>query len=144
MKLFSKGSEIDDVLRTDQAKVNYLKGLARVALADGSTDLSEAGYFNEIAANIGLAPAAVENVEALWDSYSYVAIHFDTQREKIYFLMQAFFLAWADSDLSDSEIQEIQNMAIELGIDDILFKKIEDWVSEGVKWMNEGSELLEV
>lgn len=143
MKLFSKDTEIEEVLKTDQAKLNYLKGLVRVALADGSTDSSEAGYFNEIAAGIGLAPAAVESVESLWDTYAYVAVHFDTRREKIYFLMQALFLAWADSDLSDKELQEIHNMATELEVDDITLKKIEDWVSEGVNWMNAGSELLE-
>lgn len=144
MELFSINKDIDEIFTTDEAKVSYLKGLARVSIADGEIDLSESKYFHEIALDIGLSPSLIEEIESSWNSYGSARISFNSKKEKVYFLMQAFFLAWADSNLSNEELDEIQTIAYEIDIDDITLKKVENWVHSGIEWLNNGSDLLSI
>ncbi|MBD5507482.1 MAG: hypothetical protein HDR05_05415 [Lachnospiraceae bacterium] len=136
--------EIKEVLQTREARVNFLKGLIRLAQADGIVDENEFVFYRQVAVVLELGEAEVECLEKLKDETNEITFHFETDREKMFFLVQAVQLCWVDNDYSDTERNEIRDMCQEMGISVEALEKVEQWVSEGMEWNKRGEALLEL
>lgn len=136
--------EITEILQTNEARVNFLKGLIRLAQADGVVDENEFVFYRQVAVVLELGEAEVESLEKLKDGTNEITFHFDTDREKMFFLVQAVQLCWVDNNYSDAERKEIQDMCQEMNISGEALEKVEQWVSEGMEWNKRGETLLEL
>lgn len=136
--------EIKEILQTNEARVNFLKGLIRLAQADGVVDENEFVFYRQVAAVLELGEAEVESLERLKDGTIEITVNFETDREKMFFLVQAVQLCWVDNDYSDAERKEIQDMCQEMDISVEALEKVEHWVSEGMEWNKRGEALLEL
>ena len=131
---------IRDVIKTEESRINYLRGLIRIAECDKNKTSDEEGYIDKIAEIIDASYSEIWRAEEMHDESA--RIHFATKQEKVLFLMQAMYLCWLDDDYSDAEREEILAIGDELGIDASELVKIESWVKQGIEWMESGAELL--
>lgn len=136
--------EIKEVLQTREARINFLKGLIRLAQADGVVNENEFAFYRQVAVVLELGEAEVESLEKLKDRTNEIIFHFETDREKMFFLVQAVQLCCVDNDYSDAERNEIRDMCQEMGISVEALEKVEQWVSEGMEWNKRGETLLEL
>lgn len=133
---------IKDVIITEEARINYLSGLIRIAECDKNKTPGEEGYIYEIAEILGASYSEIWKAEEKQENGDPKEIHFATKQEKILFLMQALYLCWVDDDYSDIEREEIITIGNELGVDQSEISKIEIWIKQGLEWMGVGAELL--
>lgn len=133
---------ISDVIKTEDSRINYLKGLLRIAGSDNNKTAVEDGYIYRMAEIIGASYSEIWQVEEAQENDELTVIKFDTKQEKILFLMQALYMCWLDDDYSDSERKEIFAIGDELGIESSVLKEIEAWVKHGIEWMRTGAELI--
>lgn len=136
--------EITEILQTNEARVNFLKGLIRLAQADGVVDENEFVFYRQVAVVLELGEAEVESLEKLKDGTNEITVNFEADREKMFFLVQAVQLCWVDNNYSDAERKEIQDMCQEMNISGEALEKVEQWVSEGMEWNKRGETLLEL
>ncbi|MDG1542098.1 MAG: TerB family tellurite resistance protein [Candidatus Thalassarchaeaceae archaeon] len=59
-------------------------------------------------------------------------------------LRDGIFLAAADGDVHDSEVEAIKIIAKHAGVDKNRMKEIWTWVQDGLEWMSTGPSLLEI
>ena len=135
---------IKDVIRTEDARVNYLRGLIRIAESDNSKSAGEEGFIYKIAERLGSSYSEMWQAETGTGDNELPTIHFATQQEKILFLMQALYMCWLDNDYSDAERAEIIKIGDELGVEASEVAEIESWIRQGIKWMEAGAELLKL
>ena len=136
--------DIKEILQTNEARVNFLKGLIRLANADGVEDENEFVFYRQTAVVLGLGEAEVEDLEKLKTGTNEITVNFETDREKMFFLIQAVQLCWVDNEYSDVERKEIRDMCKEMNISVEALEKVEQWVSEGMEWNKRGETLLEL
>lgn len=129
-----------DILKTRNAKVNFLKGLIRVSMADGVVPDIEKEFYRKSAYGLGLDDEAVAEIE----NSDYKEIVFETTEEKMFFFIQAIQLSWIDNDYCEAEKNEIRRLADELEISVESVEKVEKWVEEGMEWNKKGDELLKL
>lgn len=136
--------EIKEVLQTREARVNFLRGLIRLAQTDGVVDENEFVFYRQVAVVLDLGESEVESLEKLKDETNEITVNFETDREKMFFLIQAVQLCWVDNNYSDMEREELRDMCQEMSISVEALEKVEQWVSEGVEWNKRGEALLEL
>lgn len=129
-----------DILKTRNAKVNFLKGLIRVSMSDGVVPDVEKEFYRKSAYGLGLDDEAVAEIE----NSDYKEIVFETTEEKMFFFIQAIQLSWIDNDYCEAERKEIRKLADELEISVESIEKVEKWVEEGMEWNKKGDELLKL
>lgn len=133
---------IKDVIKTEDSRINYLRGLIRIAECDKDKNSVEEGYIYRIAEILGASYSEIWQAEQYQEKDSQARICFVTKQEKHLFLMQALYMCWLDDDYSDAERKEIMVIGDELGIDPTKIEEIESWVKQGIEWMRAGSELI--
>ena len=138
----SKLLKIRDVIRTEDSRVNYLRGLMRIAESDKDKTSAEEGYIYKIAEILGASYSELLQAEDQQGNDSPAEIRFTTTQEKMLFLMQALYMCWLDDDYSEAERKEIKVIGNELGVDLSKVEKIESWVKHGIEWMSAGAELI--
>ncbi|MDE6212410.1 MAG: hypothetical protein K2M70_02875 [Lachnospiraceae bacterium] len=136
--------EIKEVLQTREARVNFLRGLIRLAQTDGIVDENEFVFYRQVAVVLDLGESEVESLEKLKDETNEITVNFETDREKMFFLIQAVQLCWVDNNYSDMEREELRDMCQEMSISVEALEKVEQWVSEGMEWNKRGEALLEL
>ena len=129
-----------DILKTRNAKVNFLKGLIRVSMSDGVVPDVEKEFYRKSAYGLGLDDEAVAEIE----NSDYKEIVFETTEEKMFFFIQAIQLSWIDNGYCEAERNEIRKLADELEISAESIEKVEKWVEEGMEWNKKGDELLKL
>ena len=129
-----------DILKTRNAKVNFLKGLIRVSMSDGVVPDVEKEFYRKSAYGLGLDDEAIAEIE----NSDYKEIVFETTEEKMFFFIQAIQLSWIDNDYCEAERKEIRKLADELEISVESIEKVEKWVEEGMEWNKKGDELLKL
>ena len=134
--------EIRDVIKTKDSRINYLRGLIRIAESDKNKTSVEEGYIYKIADILGATYSEICQVEEQPGNENLNVIRFATKPEKILFLMQALYMCWLDDDYSDAERKEIIAIGNELEIDSSKIEEIESWVKQGIEWMSAGAELI--
>lgn len=133
-----------EILKTEKSRSNFLKGLMRLANADGIVDDTEIIFYRQIAAVLDLDQRYVEQLENLRGNESKVHLEFDTDEEKMFFLIQAVQLCWVDNDYSDEEKVEIRKICQEINISNDALEAVEEWAKEGMEWNRRGEGLLKL
>lgn len=137
--------DMNQILTTNDAKVNFLKGLIRLAKADGIMDDNEVVFYQQAVNAMGLDVQDCDKINALWEKNSCeIDISFQTNREKMFFFVQAIQLCWIDGSYTQKEKEEIYKIASELQISVTAIEKVEIWVNEGMEWNKRGDSLLEL
>lgn len=134
--------DINEILTTTEAKYSFIAGLIRLAKIDGIVDDKEFIFFQQAAYGIGLDSGVIEKLSALKESDTEIKIDFRTNKEKLFFLIQAVQLCLIDGSYSDVEKNELRNICAEMGISHDSLVKIENWACEGIAWNKRGEELL--
>ena len=134
--------EIRDIIRSEESRINYLRGLIRIAESDKNRTSVEEGYIYRIAEILGASYSEIWQAEEHWEKEERREIYFAAKQEKALFIMQALYMCWLDDDYSDAERKEIFAIGEELGIDPSEIEGIESWVKEGIAWMRAGAELI--
>lgn len=134
--------DVNAILSTNEAKVNFLLGLVRVANSDGIQDLKELQFYQQTAAVLGLTTEEIERINKSWNDPGSIEITFETGEQKMFFFVEAIQLCWIDGVYTDSERNEVNKLAEELGISSSAINSVEDWVLEGMEWNKRGDSLL--
>ena len=135
--------EIKQILATKDARMNFLKGLIRLAKADGIKDESEVSFYRQAVYAMELDAQFCAEIDKLWENDDLeISISFKTNREKMFFFIQAIQLCWIDGSYTEVEKREIYKIASELEISEMAIQKVEDWVNEGIIWNKQGDSLL--
>lgn len=134
--------DVNAILSTNEAKVNFLLGLVRVANSDGIQDLKELQFYQQTASVLGLTTEEIERINKAWNNPSSIEITFETGEQKMFFFVEAIQLCWIDGVYTDPERNEINKLAEELGISSSALNNVEDWVLEGMEWNKRGDSLL--
>lgn len=135
--------EIKEILKTKEARISFLKGLIRLANADGVVDEGEFAFYRQAAIALELDDEEISALEKVKGEGHEIVLDFGTDQEKMFFLIQAVQLCWVDSNYSDAEQEELRNICQEIAISEEALKVVEAWAQEGVEWNKRGEALLE-
>lgn len=137
--------EIKNILKTEDARINFLKGLMRLAKCDGVKTDEEIQFYLQAAVALDLKASQIDLLSQTWSNDNEkIEIFFDTSKEKMFFFIQAIQLCWIDNKYEEVEQKEIQKIAEELGISMDAIEKVEDWVREGIAWNQRGDQLIDL
>lgn len=131
-----------DILKSNQAKKEFIKGLIRLAKADGEISQEEQQYFLSAAVSIGLQEAQITEISESLSASTTIQLHFDTEMEKLLLFREGIQLCAVDESYDENEKTEVRLMATELGISEDAILRIEAWVQEGMEWKRRGDKLL--
>lgn len=135
--------DINRILAEKEDKVNFLKGLIRVANADGVQDNSEIVYYNYISTALGLNTEDLAEIDTVWNEDSRgIKLNFTSDEVKMFLFIEAIQLCWLDNSYADAERKEIRAIANELNVSEESIKAVEAWVEEGISWRERGINLL--
>lgn len=134
--------EVFDVLKTPEARLNFLKGLIRIAKVDQKIDDQELLFYQSAAKSFELGEKEINILKNCWEGNDRINVEFKSSKEKMFFFIQAVQLCWIDNNYMDIEKEEVRKMAEELHISQKAIRDVEDWVFEGVAWNRKGDQLL--
>ena len=134
--------DINAILQSNNSKVNFLKGLIRVAKCDNVIDEKEFMFYEQAALAVGLGQEDIANLNNYAKSKEKLKISFDSSREKMFFLIQVIQLCWINGEYSGAEKTEVAQIAEELSISKNAVTEVEKWVEEGIIWNKRGDDLL--
>lgn len=135
---------IEEILSSSETKINFLKGLIRIAKCDKNIDEKEMAYFLQASQSLGLDEVGQMEINDAWNSNIPIEISFETNEQKMFFFIEAIQLCWIDNMYQDIEKKEIRIISQELGISEEAIDKVEEWVREGIEWNNKSKDLLKL
>ncbi len=135
---------INEILKSELSKRDFLIGLVYLSKLDGVIDSLEKAFFIDAANSLQLSKEMTDQINACWANDVLPELNFQNKTEKLFFLIQAIQLCNVDSIYSEKEKEYIYQTALNLGISIESVQEIEEWVSEGVKWQSKGNALLEL
>lgn len=130
------------ILETKEDKVNYLKGLIRIAKCNGVVEQEEMEYFSLIATGFELDKETIDSINKLWLSEEVINIQFSSRYIAVFFLQEAFQLCMVDDTFDEMEKKEIALIGDELGISKDDFTRLFFWAAEGMEWKKRGEEII--
>ncbi len=136
--------ELKSILKTEDARINFLKGLIRLSKCDGKSSEEELQFYFYAAKALELNEQQIHELELAWKSDDKLEISFETSEEKMFFFIQAIQLCWIDDSYADVERTEIRELANTLGISLDAIQQVENWVHEGILWNKAGDKLLKL
>lgn len=136
--------DIKEILQTKSARINFLKGLMRLANADGIVDENEFAFYRQAAIALELDEDEILDLEKVKSEEHEITLDFDTDREKMFFLIQAVQLCWVDHNYSEAEQKELRSICQQIDISEEALRSVEAWAQEGVEWNKRGEALLEL
>ena len=134
--------DYQDILKTTEARDNFMKGLIRLAKAVGNISQEESQYFIGAANSMGLSEQQIEEIKGYINSQKELPISFQSMAEKVLFFREAIQLCAIDIMYTREEKEEIRKIAEELNVSIDLIKEIEKWVEQGMAWKRQGDELV--
>ncbi|MBD5474867.1 MAG: hypothetical protein HDR17_02610 [Lachnospiraceae bacterium] len=134
--------DIMEILQTREARINFLKGLIRLAKADGIVDEKEFAFYQQAAISLQLGEEEILTLDKIKSEEHKIALDFEADREKMFFLIQAVQLCWMDNNYSEAEQKELRTICQEIAISEEALKAVEAWAQEGVEWNKRGETLL--
>jgi len=141
--------EVNKLYVTENAKVNFVKGLLRAALADGVLEEGEDYFLNHLMVGLGLSDERREEIltAAKLDPQSaeakaFFKIDFATLPEKMYLLEEVVQVSGQDEEYSDREKAVTRELARELGVSEKAVAAVEKWADAGKEWQKQGEALL--
>lgn len=144
LKIMKEGKYMNaiEILQTEESKLNFLKGLIRLAKVDGVIDSNEIAFYKQAAVGLGMSDNSINEIEYFSKNDENISFSFSSNEEKMFFLIQAVQLCWMDSEYVESEKQEIRIVCKELGISEEALIEVENWVKQGIEWNKSGDRLL--
>lgn len=136
------GMDIREILQTKEARVSFLKGLIRLAKADGVVDENEFAFYQRAAVSLELGEDEILTLDRIKSEEHKIALDFETDREKMFFLIQAVQLCWVDNNYSKAEQEELKAICQEIAISEEALRAVEAWAREGIEWNKRGETLL--
>lgn len=133
---------IEEILKSEVAKRDFLIGLVYLSKVDGIVEESERNFFTNTASYLQLSKEALNEINLCWTTDIMPELNFNDKKEKMFFLTQAVQLCSVDNFYSDEEKKFIHEIALSLDVSKDSVEKIEDWVREGIEWKNKGYKLL--
>ena len=141
--------ELVQMYVTEEERVNFLKGMVRMARIDGVVEEEERAFFKNLLIALEISAdnsAKLENaLDANMESAevkSFLSVSFTTKKQAIFFLEEAIQLCYIDGIYHDKEKAEIRLLTNELNISTDTLDKVEKWVQEGIAWRAKGESLL--
>ena len=144
LKKGEKQMDIREILSTKESKINFLKGLIRLAKVDGVVDDREFVFYKQVATVLELDNEEIDALEQVRNGIADLSIDFESDRQKMFFIVQAVQLCWIDNEYCAAEKQEIRKICREIGISEESLKIVEEWAYEGIEWNKRGEKLLEL
>ena len=135
--------DINEILKTEESRKNFLIGLVFLSRVDG-VDESEKIFFENAAAALELSDEAQNEVNLSWTKEDMPELKFEDKKASLFFIMQAIQLSNVDNSYTEKEKAFIYNIATKIGLTNESVYKIERWVEEGLKWQAEGDKLLDM
>lgn len=140
--------KFEEIYQEEEEKFDFMKGLIRIARADGVIAPEEQIMFANAVVGAGITEnAAKELQEALVArdiKKEYFAMSFPKKKQSLYFLREAIQLSNVDGKYDPQEKKEIKAIAKELNISSDNVKALEKWVKAGLAWRKEGDKLLNI
>lgn len=131
-----------EILKTGDARTNFIKGLIRMAKADSVINQEESQYFMSAAYSLGLDQDQISEVECCLRSDDVIHVEFASSMEKILFFRESIQLCAVDDMYDEKERKEVRVIAAAMDIPETTIQAIENWVEEGMAWKERGDELL--
>lgn len=119
-------------------RINYMKGLIRVAKCNGVVELSEKQYINLIAQRLNLDM----DIEGLLSGKEAICLSFSNRYEALLFLQESMQLCVVDGSFDDVEQNELISISEEIGLGREAYNKLYDWIKAGLEWQSQGKELI--
>ena len=137
--------EIAAVYPDEESRLTFIRGCVCMAQSDGEVDPDEQAFFLQAAVGMGLSPQQVQRVSS-WLSKTQPAetIAFDNKRQTVFFLKEAMQMAFLDGSYDETERAAMRTIAANGGVSLATIEAIEDWVTEGIDWREQGEALLEL
>lgn len=134
--------DLYQILDTTESRFNFMKGLIRIAKADGTIAKEEITTFNNLGKSMGLDEFTMNELNKLIKSNESFTITFEKKEQKLAFLIEALQLCYIDGHYTDDERTELDNIAHELNISNDALIEIEKWVIDGIEWSKKVNHLF--
>ncbi len=141
--------ELTQMYLTEEERVNFLKGMVRMARIDGVVEEEERVFFRNLLIALAISEENAAKLENSLDAdmesaeiKNYLSISFNTKKQAIFFLEEAIQLCYIDGVYHEKEQKEIRLITKELNISAETLDKVEKWVQEGIAWQAKGEALL--
>jgi tellurite resistance protein len=135
-------TDIKEILKTVEARRDFLIGLVSFAKGNGVVDENELMFFQQAAVALELDQKSLDAVNASWSSGEKPMLNFTTDIEKRFFLREAVQLSNIDGSYDEPEQELAKGYAKELNIPEAELKAIEKWVADGIEWQAAGERLV--
>lgn len=136
-------NEINEIIDSPDAKMNFMKGLIVLAKADGIVDPNEQQFFLNASVALGLDDNSRDLISEMLNSDNLSPdITFVTKRQTLFFIREALQLCYMDGSYGVEEKELIEIMRKNNSVTKATVEKIEEWVVKGITWRNEGNTLL--
>lgn len=133
----------EQLFQTNEAKMNFVKGLIRISKADGGISPEEQTFFIDAARGLGISEEDIAMLPAVMNQDAEIPLAFASRSEVLCFLREALQLCMVDDEYSDAERKEIMELAQAFSIEPERVHALETWVQEGIEWKARGDKLLE-
>ena len=133
----------EQLFQTNEAKVNFVKGLIRISKADGVISPEEQAFFIDAARGLGISEEDIAMLPAVMNQKEEIPLTFTSRGEVLCFLREALQLCMVDNEYSDAERKEIMGLAQAFSVEPERVHALEVWVQEGIEWKARGDKLLE-
>ena len=133
----------EQLFQTNEAKMNFVKGLIRISKADGGISPEEQTFFIDAARGLGISEEDIAMLPAVMNQDAEIPLAFASRSEVLCFLREALHLCMVDDAYSDAERKEIMELAQAFSIEPERVHALETWVQEGIEWKARGDKLLE-
>lgn len=133
----------EQLFTTDDAKINFIKGLIRISKADGEISPEEQTFFIDAARGLGISEDKIASLSDVMVQADKIELSFASRGETLCFLREALQLCMVDNDYSEAEQQEIMRVADEFSVEPNRVHALEKWVRDGIEWKKLGDQLIE-
>lgn len=141
--------ELTQMYATEEERVNFLKGMVRLARIDGVIEEEERVFFKNLLSALNISEensAKLENVlnadTVSEDVKDFLSVSFTNKKQAIFFLEEAIQLCYIDGVYHEKEQEEIRILAKEMNLLEDTVVEVEKWVQEGIAWQAKGKSLL--
>lgn len=136
-------SDLQTLYPTNEERLNFIKGLVRVARSDTKITSEEEIFFINASKSVGLEDSQIQDLkQALVDSSILLPLSFSNKEQSVFLLKEAIQLCFIDGHYAESEKEEIYHIAKDIDVPLSAVVALEEWVQEGMKWTQRGDALL--
>lgn len=140
-----------EILDTQTSRINFIKGLIclsraqEISEAKKGIDPEEKVFMRNAMMSLSIPDKQMEELEELIDADNIdIDLEFNNKRQALFFIREGIQVCYVDGEYTKPEKDMIYDMGNLLGIDKEDIEMIEEWVLEGIKWVERGNKFLKV